>query len=391
MQTKEILILVNTGNCSGRNLLRGVLRFSTTSRCWRIRICDFADNGAQRALDLLQDEHVDGIITSELENPSIADRLERSRIPLSVIGTRANALPARRENMTTVTSDEVSVGALGAQTLLQLGAFNSFGFVNMHNETYRYLSSLREKGFVGQLKKSGIVPRVYDTEIPEAESDESALGEWVLSLPKPTAILAASDSRAEDVLRASVRARFRIPADVSILGIDDDEFKCLSASPTLSSVDLNAEELGFEAARQLDRMLRRRLPRVNRTCHFAGSVNVVQRGSTRTLAPGKVLVSRAKEFIAQNANRALTVGEVVAFSRVSQRLLFLRFREFSDQSIQETINAERIKHFCKRLRADSGNIRDIAAHCGFVNLATLRSLFVAHTGMTIRDWRKNAG
>lgn len=391
MQIKEILILVNTGNCSGRNLLRGVLRFTSTSQCWRIRICDFADNGAQRALDLLQNEHIDGIITSELENPAIADRLERSRIPLSVIGTRENALPARRENMTTVTSDEVSVGALGAQTLLRLGAFNSFGFVNMRNETYRYLSSLREKGFVSQLRKSGIVPLVYDTEIPESESDEGTLGEWVLSLPKPTAILAASDSRAEDVLRASVHARLRIPAEVSILGIDDDEFKCLSASPTLSSVDLNAEEQGFEAARQLDKMLRRRLPHVKRTCHFAGSVNVVQRGSTRTLAPGKALVSRAKEFIAQNANRALTVGEVVAFSRVSQRLLFLRFREFSDKSIQETINAERIKHFCKRLRADSGKIRDIAAHCGFVNMATLRSLFSAHTGMTIREWRKNAG
>ena len=391
MQIKEILILVNTGNCSGRNLLRGVLRFTTTSQCWRIRICDFADNGAQRALDLLQNEHVDGIITSELENPAIADRLERSRIPLSVIGTRENALPARRENMTTVTSDEVSVGALGAQTLLRLGAFNSFGFVNMRNETYRYLSSLREKGFVSQLRKSGIVPFVYDTEIPEAESDEGVLGEWLLSLPKPTAILAASDGRAEDVLRAAVREKLRIPAEVSVLGIDDDEFKCLSTSPTLSSIRLDAEEQGYEAARQLDKMLRRLRPHAKRALRFAGAITVMQRESTRTLAPGKVLVSRAKEFIAKNADRRLTIGDVVAFSHVSQRLLFLRFKEFSDKSIQETINAERIKHFCKRLGTGNGTIRDIATSCGFSNMSTLRSLFTAHTGMTIREWRKTNG
>lgn len=82
---------------------------------------------------------------------------------------------------------------------------------------------------------------------------------------------------------------------------------------------------------------------------------------------------------------------MVAFSRVSQRLLFLRFREFSDLSIQETINAERIRYFCKRLRTDNGKIKDIATRCGFGNMATLRSLFSAHKGMTIREWRKSAG
>ena len=391
MQTKEILILVNTGNCSGRELLRGILRYTSSSQCWRIRICDFADNGAQRALELLQSSPVDGIITSELENPEIANRLERSHIPLTVIGTRENAIPKRRENMMTVTSDEVTVGVLGAQTLLKLGVFNSFGFVNMRNDTYRYLSSLRKRGFLQQLQKSGIVPQVYDTTTPLSESDEQPLHDWINALAKPTAILAASDGRAEDVLRAAVRAKLRIPADVSILGIDDDEFKCLSTSPTLSSIHLDAEGQGFEAARQMDRMLRHRHSHAKRAQHFAGIVNVVQRGSTRTLAPGKALVTRAKEFIAKNADRPLSVGEVVAFSRVSQRLLFMRFREFSDLSIQETINAERIRYFCKRLRTDNGKIKDIASRCGFGNLATLRSLFSAHKGMTIREWRKSAG
>ena len=391
MQTKEILILVNTGNCSGRELLRGILRFASSSQGWRIRICDFADDGERRALELLQSSPVDGIITSELENPEIADRLEHSRIPLSVIGTRENAIPKRRENMMTVTSDEIAVGVLGAQALLKFGVFNSFGFVNMRNDTYRYLSSLRQRGFLQQLQKAGIVPQVYDTTTPLSESDEQPLRDWVSSLPKPTAILAASDGRAEDVLRAAVRAKLRSPADVSVLGVDDDEFKCLSTSPTLSSIHLDAEGQGFEAARQLDRMLRRRHSHARRSQQFAGIVTVVQRGSTRTLAPGRALVTRAKEFIAKNADRPLTVAEVVAFSRVSQRLLFLRFKEFSDLSIQETINAERIRYFCKRLRTDNGKIRDIAMRCGFCNMATLRSLFFAHKGMTIREWRKTTG
>lgn len=389
MRILEIIILVSTGNCSGRDLLRGILRFAASSQRWRIRICDFADNGAPKALDLLMREHIDGIITSELENADISNILEHSQIPLAVIGTRENALPTRQENMTTIASDEVSIGALGAQALLRFGNFNSVAFVNIRNETYRYLSSLRMNGFVRQLQKSRITPHVYHTAIPEKESDESELQEWIRALPKPTAILAANDNRAEDVIRASIHAGLNIPTQVSVLGIDDDEFKCLSVSPTISSINLNAEAQGYTAAKHLNKMLRCHHVHVMRSTHFAGNIKIVQRGSTRTLTPGKVLVSRAKEFIAKNANTALKISDVVAFSHVSQRLLFLRFKEFSDKSIQETINAERIKYFCKRLQTDRGKIQDIATLCGFKNMATLRALFFEHTGMTIRGWRKH--
>ena len=390
MTTKEIIILVNTGNSSGRDLLRGVLRFATVSRHWDLRICDLADNGAERFLALISNGHTDGVISSELEDPTIAAALEHSIIPLSVIGTRENALPTRHTNFVTTTSDEVAVGTLGAQTLLGYGLFNSFAFVNMRRSSYRYLSSLRERGFIQQIKRAGIRPIIYNTDKPESESDIDDLRAWTLSLPKPTAVLTASDARAVDLLRATTSARLRVPHDVTILGIDDDEFKCLSTSPTLSSIHLDFENQGYEAARQLDSMVRSRRQNDKRTCHFAGTIRTVERSSTRTLAPGRTLVERAKEFIAQNADHALTVKDVVAFSRVSQRLLFLRFKEFSDKSIREIINIERIRFFCKRLRTGNGTIQEIAGRCGFRNMKTLRSLFTAATGQTIRDWRKSA-
>ncbi len=390
MKMKQIAILVNTGNSSGRNLLRGILRFTTVSTDWDIRICDLADYGAERFLALIAEGRIDGVITSELEIPEIATALERSTVPLSVIGTREHALPARASFWTTVTVDEVAVGTMGAQTLLRYGTFNAFGFVGMRHDAYRYLSSLRERGFVQHIRKAGCEPILYDTGIPEPLSDESMLRAWVCALPKPAAILAACDARAEDVVRVAVGARLRVPGDVAVLGIDDDEFRCLSTSPTLSSIHLDFEEQGHEAACQLDRMLRTSpAGRHGARCSFAGHVSLVERGSTRMLAPGKALVATAKKFIAQNADRALTVEDVAAFTRVSPRLLFLRFREFSDKSIRETIAVERIRHFCKRLRTGDGTIGEIAARCGFRNMATLRALFTATTGQTIRAWRKH--
>ena len=47
-----------------------------------------------------------------------------------------------------------------------------------------------------------------------------------------------------------------VPEDVAILSVDDDDLLCDFARPPLSSVALPTERIGYEAAAQLDRMLR---------------------------------------------------------------------------------------------------------------------------------------
>ena len=62
------------------------------------------------------------------------------------------------------------------------------------------------------------------------------LAKWLRRFAKPAAVLAADDAAAQEVLQACASARLSVPGEVSVLGIDDEEFVCENATPTLSSI-----------------------------------------------------------------------------------------------------------------------------------------------------------
>ncbi len=51
-----------------------------------------------------------------------------------------------------------------------------------------------------------------------------------------------------------------VPDEVAVIGVDNDEYLCHLSIPPLTSVDVNAEQIGYEAAALLDRMMQGRKP-----------------------------------------------------------------------------------------------------------------------------------
>ena len=49
-----------------------------------------------------------------------------------------------------------------------------------------------------------------------------------------------------------------------MLGVDNDEVLCRLTSPPLSSIDPNFEQIGYQAAALLDRMMKGRVPPASR-------------------------------------------------------------------------------------------------------------------------------
>ena len=87
------------------------------------------------------------------------------------------------------------------------------------------------------------------------EQDQQQLANWVRGLPKPIAVMACNDDRGLQLLDACRRADVRVPDDVSVLGVDNDEILCGLSRPPMSSVDINVEEVGYCAAELLDRLM----------------------------------------------------------------------------------------------------------------------------------------
>jgi len=85
-----------------------------------------------------------------------------------------------------------------------------------------------------------------------------------------------------------------VPQEIAVLGVDNDELICETTQPRLSSIQMNTEQAGFEAARVLDRMMRRNPRGTTRQTVIAfGFSQVVTRRSTEPLQIADPLVARA--------------------------------------------------------------------------------------------------
>ena len=116
----------------------------------------------------------------------------------------------------------------------------------------------------------------------------------------------------------------RVPEDVAIIGVYDDETSCQFAYPAVSSVEVPGERAGYEAARMLDQMMENPDSRVGNL--LLPPVGVVARQSSDLVAVEDAEVASAVRFIRLNAHRPLKVSEVFSAVEISPRRLEQRFK-----------------------------------------------------------------
>ena len=73
--------------------------------------------------------------------------------------------------------------------------------------------------------------------------------------PSPWASWPATTSAGLQVLDACRRCGAAVPDEVAVIGADNDEHLCDLSIPPLTSVDVNAEQIGYTAAALLDQMM----------------------------------------------------------------------------------------------------------------------------------------
>jgi len=243
---------------------------------------------------------------------------------------------------------------------------------------------LRGDAFVAELNSKGFECSCYVH--PPLDKDNSEdFRRWLRSLRKPAALFVACDDQALTVVEACRNAKLRIPRDISVLGVDDDEIIDESCDPTLSSIRPNHERQGFIAAMRLRDMMAGEtdVPR-----HTEIPIqNISARSSTRNESPAGVLVQGALAYIAKNFQYGLDPSAVAHHFNVSRRLLDLRFREIAGTSVNAAIREQQLSDVCNRLKRSKIPIEKIAGLCGFANSSYLKTLFKSRFGMTMREWR----
>ena len=173
---------------------------------------------------------------------------------------------------------------------------------------------------------------------------------------------------------------------MSVIGIGNDTLLDELSRPPLTSVAVDHEEEGVNAARLLQRMMGGRM-KVYRQIFRSKSMKIVERESTRAVAPAAHLVESALQYISDNAAKGLKVADVVAHLRVSRRLLDMRFKQYHSETLGEAIMRLRLDEVRKRLLTTSLSVQKVAATCGFPNVRYLRKLYRARFGEEIEATR----
>ena len=152
--------------------------------------------------------------------------------------------------------------AVAAAAFRELSSCNPSSFAIVGYPSPRKWSATRVEKFASLAEEAKRPCRVFPVRRNETrEMFASRLRPWVAALPPHTAIYAVNDAIARLVADAALAEGLRIPRDLTLLGTDNDPAFCEIASPTLSSIQLDFERMGYLAASLLAaRMKGRALP-----------------------------------------------------------------------------------------------------------------------------------
>ena len=183
-------------------------------------------------------------------------------------------------------------------------------------------------------------------------------------------------------------AGLQVPEQAAVVGVDNDVLLCELADPPLSSVALDAERGGFEAAALLAGLMSRRIRRPRHI--VARALRVVTRHSTDVTVLEDTEVAQALRYIRENATEPLGINEIACAAAISRRSLEIRFKKAMGRTVHDELRRVRLDRAMQLLAETHLSLAGIAAASGFNTPSYLGQIFKQETGMTPAQYRRTA-
>jgi len=375
---KRVALIIETSRSYGRNLLRGVKRYAVEHGPWSL-FTEIRDLESSPPLWLKQ-WNGDGILVRS-GNEAIASAVKRVGVPAIELRStrRAGIFPF-------VGVDNEITGRMVADHFLDRG-FRHFAVYALDTEEFfttrreSFMDAVQARGFrCVQFQQAGKSERPRQWEL-----QQTRLARWLEGLPKPTGVLACTDQLGCWLLDACARAGIRVPDDIAVVGVENDEALTSLSSPPLSSVQLDGERIGYEAATQLDKLMNGYALKSHRT--YIPPLAVVTRQSSDIIAVEDPLIAMALRIIRTQAEKGLTVDELLKQVPISRSSLERNCRKILGRTPNEEINHCRIARVCELLRETDLSLSVIADRTGFQSAQYLVCLFKKMRGLTPGQYR----
>ena len=364
-------------------LLRGMLQYSMETEPWMVYKMppSFKNELGMTGLVSWAEQHDIDVVIAQFD--PLDNVVEFSRHGIVAI---AQDYIAKFNEIPNITADYDGTGSMAAKRFLARG-FQNLAFFGYRGVCW---SDGRCSGFRREVEAAGFGDNFHLYDLQNITNlwsyDMHSLSEWVLSLPKPIAIMACDDNQASLLIQGCNACGIKVPTEVAILGVDNDEILCTMSVPSLSSINMDIERAGYETEKMAAQMVRE--------ASFKGQdivirpLNIVSRMSSNVFATKDQEILKALEFIGSNVDHKISVADVMQRVPLSRRLLEQRFTKATGTSIYQYITDLRIDRFAQLLLTSNDSIANIAARMDEPDAKSISRRFLAVKGRTPSEFRK---
>ncbi len=292
----------------------------------------------------------------------------------------------RFEEIPNITADYDKTGDIAAKLFISKG-FKNYAYFGYNHVCW---SDYRLDGFRKSVESSGICEffSVYDGQHIESMwyYESGSIREWLINLPKPIAIMACDDNQAMILIETCNSCGLKIPNEVAVIGVDNDEIICNLSNPTITSVNINIECGGYEAAKMAERMLEDK--------SYMGHdivlqpLAVVNRSSTSVFATSDPNVLKALLYIHQNVDRRINVDDILKDIPISRRLFELKFKKEIGETIYSYMIRQRVERFAELLITTNESVTNLAMKMNEEDSKSISRNFKKVKGCTPVEYRR---
>ncbi|MBN2594960.1 MAG: DNA-binding transcriptional regulator [Sedimentisphaerales bacterium] len=381
----KVILLIEKSRAFGRGLLHGIVQYSNLHGPWLFYMePEIHKKGIKHSYEWIKELEADGIIGYTWDVNLIKAIVNLGR-PAVIRG-----LDKPTQNAYCVVTDQTAIARTAVEYFLELG-FRRFAYCGYDDMIW---SQQRGENFIRIVTESGFNLKTYMYKQPKTkrlrtpDKEQVIIAKWLVSLPKPIAIMAGNDDRSQDVLAACKIAEINVPSEVTILGVDNDELICGLSYPQLSSIALSTQRAGYDAAQVLGKLMDGQKVTENEKEVLVSPLHVATRQSTDIMAIEDKQVAMAVHFIRNHTNEVIQVGNVAEAAGLSRRTLEQRFRKILGHSVLEEIKYARVNQMTKMLVETNLSISQIAWSLGFPYTNNISRYFKQQKGISPLEYRR---
>ncbi|MGL4421396.1 MAG: AraC family transcriptional regulator [Gemmataceae bacterium] len=284
--------------------------------------------------------------------------------------------------------DSTAVGRLLAEHLLARG-FRTFATLTASTNAD---NRLEVQEFARLVQEAGF--QCHSTDIPQHSYGDvaswrklerlvtRAMDEWVL----PVGVYVAQEDTGRLLVQMCHRRGWRVPGDVAIIAGKNQEILCEQPRPSLTSVEIGYERIGYAAAELLAQLMTGSPPPTEPL--RLPPLGLVVRESTDFFAVNDPFVAAALAFIAANSHRPIGPNDVARAVGVETRSLQNYFQKTLQRPIGAEIRRVRIERVKRELIQGKRSLTAIAHDAGFGSIQRLYEVFHREVGISPSEYRQ---